>query len=68
MRPGDLVLYKKILKPRIGLIIREEFYVSLDHQYFRVMLEDGRVQMISDHYLELINEAWGSGDYFQFHS
>jgi hypothetical protein len=55
-----MVLYKnkKILKPRIGLIIREELNVSLDHQYFRVMLEDGRVQMISDHYLELINEAW----------
>ena len=50
MKPGDLVLYKnkRNLRSRIGIIIREELNVSLDHQFFRVMLEDGRMQMISD--------------------
>ena len=56
MKPGDLVLYKnkRNLRSRIGIIIREELNVSLDHQFFRVMLEDGRMQMISDHYLEVL--------------
>lgn len=58
MKPGDLVLYKNEWNPtRIGLIIYEQHDVSLDRRYFRVMLEDGVLQMISEHYLDVINET-----------
>jgi hypothetical protein len=57
VKPGDLVRYRntpRIPKPLVGLILKEEVGVSMDHQFFRVLLQDGVVKLISDHYLEVL--------------
>ena len=55
MKPGDLVKYRnthRIPKPLVGMILDEKFNISVDQRFFNVLLEDGVVKLISEHYLE----------------
>ena len=57
--PGSLVRYRnthRIPKPMVGMILDEKFGISVDHRYFDVLLEDGVVKLISEHYLEALDE------------
>lgn len=54
MNPGDLVVYRntpRIPAPLTGIILEEVHGISLDQRFFKVLLPDGRVALISDHYL-----------------
>ena len=59
MKTGDLVKYKnnnRIPKIRFGIILNKESEDSRDFMYYKILCEDGRIRLLSDHYLELINE------------
>ena len=58
MKPGDLIKYRntnRIPAPLLGIILNEEHH-SVEHRFFNVVLQNGAVKLISDHYLELIYE------------
>jgi hypothetical protein len=59
MKPGDLIRYRKInfgeSTPLLGIILNEEPH-AVEHRFFNVVLHNGMVKLISDHYLELIYE------------
>jgi len=68
MKPGDLIRYRKInfgestpllgireSTPLLGIILNEEHH-AVEHRFFNVVLHNGMVKLISDHYLELIYE------------
>ena len=57
MKVGDLVRYRnthRIPHPLIGIIVTEEQH-AIDSRFFKVLLEDGNLKLISDHYLELLS-------------
>ena len=57
MKRGDLVRYRntpRIPQPLLGIIISEKPGVSIDQQFFIVLLQNGVVKLISDHYLEMM--------------
>jgi hypothetical protein len=56
VRVGDLVLYynnNRIPLPHLGIILQEHHNIAVDHRFFSVLLNTGRKQIISDHYLSL---------------
>jgi len=58
MKPGDLIKYRntnRIPAPLLGIILNEEPH-AVEHRFFNVVLQNGAVKLISDHYLELILE------------
>lgn len=60
MKCGDLVLYRKMNQfgestPLVGIILNEEHH-AVAHRFFNVVLHDGAVKLISDHYMEIILE------------
>jgi len=58
MKPGDLIKYRnthRIPAPLLGIILNEE-HPAIAHRFFNVVLQNGTVKLISDHYLELIYE------------
>jgi len=58
MKPGDLIKYRntnRIPAPLLGIILNEEHH-AIEHRFFNVVLHNGMVKLISDHYLELIYE------------
>jgi len=58
MKPGDLIKYRnthRIPAPLVGIILNEEPH-AVEHRFFNVVLQNGAVKLISDHYLELIYE------------
>jgi hypothetical protein len=58
MKPGDLIKYRntyRIPAPLVGIILNEE-HPSVAHRFFNVLLHDGTVKLISDHYMEIILE------------
>ena len=60
MKRGDLVLYRKMNQfgestPLVGIILNEEHH-TVAHRFFNVVLHDGAVKLISDHYMEIILE------------
>jgi len=59
MKPGDLVKYNnnnRIPKIFFGIILNKESEDSWNFKYYKILCEDGRIRLKSDHYLELINE------------
>jgi hypothetical protein len=58
MKPGDLIKYRntnRIPAPLLGIVLNEEHH-AVYHRFFNVVLHNGMVKLISDHYLELIYE------------
>jgi hypothetical protein len=56
MRIGQLILYtnpQRLISPTLGIIIEEHHNIAVDHRFFSVLLNTGRKQIISDHYLSL---------------
>lgn len=57
MNIGSLVKYRntpRIPRPMIGIIVAEDIH-AIDSRFFRVLLSDGGVKLISEHYLELLS-------------
>lgn len=57
MKPGSLVRYRnthRIPQPLIGIIIEEKLGISIDQQFYNVLLENGIVKLISTHYLDFL--------------
>jgi hypothetical protein len=57
VKPGDLVRYRntpRIPQPLLGIIISEKPGISIDQQFFNVLLQNGVVKIISNHYLEMV--------------
>jgi hypothetical protein len=57
MKPGSLRYqnnYKRIPQPLIGIIIEEKLGISIDQQFYNVLLENGIVKLISTHYLDFL--------------
>jgi hypothetical protein len=54
VKPGDLVLYynsDRIPLPHLGIILHEHHNIAVDTRFFSVLLNTGRKQIISDHYI-----------------
>ena len=61
MKSGDLVIYKnthRIPRPIICVILWKASGVSIDTNFYEVLLSDGGRKLISEHYLvEVVNES-----------
>lgn len=57
MKPGDLILYRTTnvygeYVPQYGIVLNEEY-----HQYFNVLMCCGKINLISNHYIELLTRT-----------
>jgi len=59
MKIGDLITYvnpQRMIPLTLGVILDEQFGISIDQRFYWVLLSNGTKRLISEHYISLPGE------------